>query len=54
LARNASYSTKIGLEITAKLPNAVIVKSAGDNLDGALWIAQNMLEDAPPLMLWSK
>jgi N-acetylglucosamine kinase-like BadF-type ATPase len=54
LARNASYSTKIGLEITAKLPNAVIVKSDGDNLDGALWIAQNMLHDAPPLMLWSK
>jgi N-acetylglucosamine kinase-like BadF-type ATPase len=54
LARNASYSTKIGLEITAKLPNAVIVKSAGDNLDGADWIAQNLLEDAPPLLLWSK
>ena len=53
-ARNATYSTKIALEINAKLPNAVIVKSAGDNLDGATWIAQNMLEDAPPLMLWSR
>ena len=53
-ARNASYVTKIGLEINAKLPNAVIVQSAGDNLDGATWIAQNMHKDAPPLMLWAR
>lgn len=53
-ARNASYSTKIAMEINAKLPNAVIVQSAGDNLDGATWIAQNMHKDAPPLMLWAR
>ena len=53
-ARNASYSTKIALEINAKLPNAVIVQSNGDNLDGATWIAQNMHEDVPPLMLWAR
>ena len=53
-ARNASYVTKIGVEINAKLPNAVIVESAGDNLDGATWIAQNMHKDAPPLMLWAR
>ena len=53
-ARNTSYSTKIALEINAKLPNAVIVQSAGDNLDGATWIAQNMDDDAPPLMLWAR
>jgi len=52
-ARNDSYSTKIALEINAKLPNAVIAQSAGDNLDGATWIAQNMHDDAPPLLLWS-
>jgi N-acetylglucosamine kinase-like BadF-type ATPase len=52
--RNASYSTKIALEINAKLPNAVIAHSAGDNLDGATWIAQNLFEDAPPLMLWAR
>lgn len=52
--RNVSYSTKIALEINAKLPNAVIVQSAGDNLTGATWIAQNLLEDAPPLMLWAR
>jgi len=53
-ARNASYSTKIALEINAKLPNAVIVQSAGDNLDGATWIAQNMHHDAPPLLMWAR
>lgn len=53
-ARNASYSTKIALEINAKLPNAVIVESAGDNLDGATWIAENMRNDAPPLLLWAR
>jgi N-acetylglucosamine kinase-like BadF-type ATPase len=53
-ARNASYATKIGMEINAKLPNAVIVKSVGDNLDGATWIAQNMPNDAPPLMMWGR
>jgi N-acetylglucosamine kinase-like BadF-type ATPase len=52
--RNDSYSTKIALEINAKLPNAVIAQSAGDNLDGATWIAQNLLEDAPPLLLWAR
>lgn len=52
-ARNASYSTKIALEINAKLPNAVIVKSNGDNLDGATWIANNLRQDVPPLLLWS-
>ena len=54
IARNATYATKIALEINAKLPHAVIVKSAGDNLDGALWIANNMPQDAPPLMQWNR
>ena len=52
-ARNATYATKIALEINAKLPNAVVVKSAGDNLDGATWIANNLRQDAPPLLLWA-
>jgi hypothetical protein len=34
-------------------PNAVIAKSSGDNLDGATWIANNMRQDAPPLLLWA-
>ncbi len=53
-ARNASYSIKIALEINAKLPNAIVVESAGDNLDGAAWIAENMPDDVSPLLLWGK
>lgn len=53
LARNASYATKIAMEINAKLPFAVVVESSGDNLDGATWIANNLRHDAPPLLLWS-
>ncbi len=53
-ARNASYSTKIALEINAKLPHAVIIQSEGDNLDGATWIAQYMHQDAPPLLRWAR
>ena len=52
-ARNATYATKIALEINAKLPNAVIAQSGGDNLDGATWIANNLRHDAPPLLLWA-
>ena len=52
-ARNVTYATKIALEINAKLPNAVIVKSAGDNLDGATWIANNLRQDVSPLLLWA-
>jgi N-acetylglucosamine kinase-like BadF-type ATPase len=53
VARNATYKTKIAMEINNKLPNAVVVASAGDNLDGATWIANNLRHDAPPLLLWS-
>jgi len=52
-ANNASYVTKIGLEINSKLPNALIVESAGNNIDGARWIANTMRYDAPPLLLWA-
>lgn len=53
VARNATYRTKIAMEINNKLPNAVVVESAGDNLDGATWIANNLRQDAPPLLLWA-
>ena len=52
-ALNHSYSTKIALEINARMPNAVIVESVGDNLDGATWIATNQKQDAPPLLRWA-
>ena len=52
-ARNATYATKIAMEINARLPFAVVVESSGDNLDGATWIANNLRQDAPPLLLWA-
>jgi glucosamine kinase len=52
-ARNGTYATKIALEVNAKLPHAIVTESSGDNLDGATWIAQNMRQDAPPLLLWA-
>ena len=50
---NASYVAKIQMEISRKIPEAQFVESAGDNLAGATWIANNMRQDAPPLLLWS-
>ncbi len=52
-ARNASYYSKIEMQVNAQLPNAVIVQTTGDNVDGAQWIAENMRQNKPPLLLWS-
>ena len=52
-AANASYVAKIQMEIRNRIPEAQFVPSAGDNLDGATWIAEHMRRDAPPLLLWS-
>ncbi len=53
-AGNNYYWSKIGLEVNSKLPNASVIKSNGDNLDGAIWIAKNMHKDVPPLLMWSR
>ena len=50
---NRSYVQAIQVFIVAELPNASFVSARGDNLDGAQWIAENMLADAPPLLRWS-
>lgn len=52
LAQNSNYVTKINKHVEAKLSNSVLVKSKGDNIDGASWIALNMLVDSPPLLRW--
>jgi len=49
---NESYVEKIQTNISKQLPNAKFVTARGDNLDGAQWIAENMIDDAPPLMRW--
>jgi len=50
---NKNYVGAIENYISTSLPNAAFVSARGDNLDGALWIAQNMLTSAPPLLRWS-
>ena len=52
-AKNRNYVNTIVQNIRAKLPKAQLVESAGDNLDGAIWIAQQMPHDAPPLLKWA-
>ncbi len=49
---NSNYVQAIQGFIVAELPNAFFVSARGDNLDGAQWIAENMLADAPPLLRW--
>jgi hypothetical protein len=52
-AKNKNYVNSIVRNVQTKLPNAQLVESAGDNLDGAIWIAQQMHHDAPPLLKWA-
>jgi N-acetylglucosamine kinase-like BadF-type ATPase len=52
-AKNLNYVKAIFNNIKKEIPNAVIVESKGDNLDGASWIAENMSQDQPPLLLWA-
>ena len=50
---NKNYVKEIQSCISLELINAKFVIAEGDNLDGAKWIAENMLADAPPLLRWS-
>jgi len=51
-SRNESYVETIQSNISKQIPNAKFVTARGDNLDGAQWIAENMIDDSPPLMRW--
>lgn len=52
-SHNLSYVTSIQRYIAQALPGAIFVDALGDNLDGALWIGENMLNDSPPLLRWA-
>ena len=52
-AKNSNYVQAIFNKIKIEIPQAVLVESKGDNLDGATWIAENMSKDQPPLLLWA-
>jgi N-acetylglucosamine kinase-like BadF-type ATPase len=49
---NRNYVKAIQTCIALELPSAKFVSAEGDNLDGAKWIAENMLVEAPPLLRW--
>ena len=52
-SKNSAYVSAIQSNISRSLPNAKFVSARGDNLDGALWIANNMPNDAEPLLRWA-
>jgi len=52
-SKNSAYVSAIQSNISRSLPKAKFVSARGDNLDGALWIAQNMPNDAEPLLRWA-
>ena len=53
-SKNSAYVNAIQSNISRSLPNARFVPARGDNLDGALWIANNMPNDAAPLLRWAR
>jgi N-acetylglucosamine kinase-like BadF-type ATPase len=52
-SKNLAYVSAIQSNISRSLAHAKFVTARGDNLNGALWIAQNMLSDADPLLRWA-
>ena len=52
-SKNPAYVSAIQSSISLSLPKAKFVTARGDNLDGALWIANSMLSDADPLLRWA-
>jgi N-acetylglucosamine kinase-like BadF-type ATPase len=52
-SKNSTYVSTIQSNISRSLPKAKFVSARGDNLDGALWIANNMPHDAEPLLRWA-
>lgn len=54
LSANKSYVDDIFGYITQVIPDAKLIAPRGGNLDGAIWIAENLQHDIPPLMKWAK
>ena len=52
-SKNPAYVSAIQSNISRSLPKAKFVSARGDNLDGALWITNNMPNDAEPLLRWA-
>ena len=52
-SKNKNYVEAILRNVKETLPNTKLIESAGDNLDGAAWIAENLSNDVPPFLKWA-
>lgn len=54
LSRNEVYRDLIFYNVKNLNPNVNLITAVGDNLDGAIWIAQNWLQDIRPMLGWAR
>jgi len=54
LSKNENYRKQIFEEIRKIEPNSELIASKGDNIDGAIWISQNLTQDIRPLLGWAR
>jgi len=52
-SKNSGYVQRIQTAVLKAIPHAKFIDARGDNLDGAIWIAENMQTDAAPLLRWA-
>lgn len=53
-SKNSDYVQGIQAAVLKAIPQAKFISARGDNLDGAVWIAENMPNDAAPLLRWAR
>lgn len=54
LAKNDYYRNLIAEKVRELGADADLIMPAGDNLDGAIWIANNLKEDISPMLGWAR
>ena len=54
LAKNRNYTELISRQVCQEIAGARTVSSKGNNLDGAVWIAENLREDLSPMLRWAR
>ena len=54
LSKNSNYRNLIFNNIKSLGAKVDLVEAAGDNLDGAIWIALNQREDIVPMLGWAR
>jgi N-acetylglucosamine kinase-like BadF-type ATPase len=54
LSKNEVYRDLIFYNVKNLNPNVNLISAVGDNLDGAIWIAQNWLQDIRPMLGWAR